>query len=179
MLARIKTDIPLTIRADYDFNEKTVFKQISLMNSVIVTDKKLDINTISYLKKNIHFLIMKVDNEDFVEYSKQLLKLGIRIDFFSESPQEMGNLKLRYMDIGIVKERQKFSKEKMANTHLIGDNTYVRTNRALLSNDKVYLSKVHWQHKIECENLQQLHAPIVDTAEFWEDADKYWIYNQL
>ena len=170
----------LNIRADYFFNEENIYRQIATNKCCIVVDRPLKIDILRQLRQNIALLIYDLDNDDSLDFVKGIRNTAIPFGLVTaKENDELDKLKLKYFNFAIVNPVKKIKKEEVDNYSKISDNTYFKTNRLILSDQKVFPSKAHWKANEPCESLQNTIAKIKDDQDFWRDIDNHFIFNKI
>jgi len=170
----------LNIRADYFFNEENIYRQLSMSKCCVVVDRPLKIDIIKRLRNNLAILIYNLDNDNSLDFIKALKETAVPIGLVtSKDGDELNELKLKYFNYGIVNPIKKIEKESIDNYAKMSDNSYFKTNRLLLSNQKVFSSKAHWKANEPCESVQNTTAKIKDDQDFWREIDSYFIFNKI
>jgi hypothetical protein len=70
---------------------------------------------------------------------------------------------------------EKKSKKDLDPDVEIGDNTFFKSGKLILSNGKKFQSKANWITGVDFDGSEQ---KVIDTVDFWEDLDYYIIYTK-
>lgn len=168
------------IRLDLLFNEELALKQISISKSIVMTDRPLNVEALARLKQNVVMVIYDLKDSPSIEFVKELKKSGLKFALISDKTgEELNALKFMFFDFGGVNQKPSQTKEALDNHDKIGDNTYYKTKRLLLSNGKVFSSSEHWKRNEPVESARNPVAKVIDSPEFWKESDTYLIFNRL
>ena len=149
-VAQINMRVDLLTR---DVDENIIFRNLQLGKFQLYLNNKkkiIDINALNILKENINSVIFDVSDEPTdLSYIISLIKAGIRpiIYYRNDNLNYFNNLKIDLLDFNLQFIKQETDK-KDANileniSKNITDNIFLKSNRAILSNGKVYLSEAH------------------------------------
>jgi len=163
----------LNLRCDYDLLEESLplwFKRrVNLM-----IDKPIDINIISKYKSSIAGMTIFINEENFpIKYLEQLTKLKINYNLISKNLEDINSLRFKYFDY-TIEEYNPTKKKDLDFLDQLCNNTYYHSNKVLISNNKQYYSKAAWKSNIE---KTEDHQKLIDSDEFWEEAQHLNIYN--
>ena len=185
---------PLVVRMDYVDDVKSA-EQILLSNlqirpCLIITDKELDLNLLKQAKPRIAGLRVEIDKVT-PEWVKQVKKLGIQTAFFCSEQDEskLAALRLAFYESCLFDHFQPPKKEdfvkgvstylnKPLDTLTIPDTLLFQTNKFLLSEGKVYLSKAHWKAGINTPTTEKNNGQVIDTEDFWSEVSHSYIYHE-
>lgn len=182
----------LIVRMDYAKDakeaESILLSNLQIRKCLIVTDKELSLNLLAQAKPQISSIRVEVDKVS-PEWVKNIKKLGISIAFFSgeKDPDKLAKLRLDYydaclFDIFYPPVKEDFEKSaaiylnKPLDSGLKVDTLMFATNKFLLSDGKVYLSKAHWLAGKDVPTTDQNHGQVIDSPDFWEDVAHFYIY---
>lgn len=179
---------PVILRMDYEFNEQYFISNLSIRKSIVVTDKEINLDILNQLKPNI--MLMKVDiNNVTPNWIKMLKRIGLNINFYSEEKdeQKITQKRLDLFDSCLFEqaifptaENLKAGIETYINKKidkpLDFSNMKFKTNKFIISNNKIFLSKAHLDSNIFTNSIQENHGNVIDSKEFWKDQNHFYFY---
>jgi|APGre2960657373_1045057.scaffolds.fasta_scaffold18616_2 hypothetical protein len=161
------------IRADYGFNEKIFLDYCLNYRVAIITDKLIQHKGLLTIKNNIQklSLIVERDSETIPsEYFDLLKKYKIEFQILVKNEDDLGFIKNKYFDYSV--NLYTINKNKPENIH---QDCKFFSNKILIEGEKVYPSKAHWISK---EKMIDKIDYILDTNEYWNELDHFYIYEQ-
>lgn len=167
----------VSVRMDYLFNEEGLAANLQTARVNIVTDKPINPNIISQLKQGIGSITYIIDEQNDPNFIKFLLSNGISYNLISYLPEEkINNLKLNYMDYGIITPQEKLTKDNVFNKG-IDKPLFYKSNKFILSSGKIYPSKPAWKRELPTNTLDKPIMPVIDDEDFWDDVNSYCIFS--
>jgi hypothetical protein len=180
---------PLIVRMDYYFDENILLSNVRLRKCCIILNREVNLNLLAQLKPNINSLRIVVDTLS-VDWIRALRRLGIPTQFVTEESDEdkLRNLRLKLFEIGCYFDQIQHATidefQKGAASYLnkpldltINPSTlFFKTNRFLLSDGKVYLSRAHQLSGQSARSTDQNTGAVIDSAEFWRDVNSFYIF---
>ncbi len=179
---------PLIVRMDYHFDEKHLAQNLSLRSCNIVTNKEIDINILTQFKSNISSLRLEIDNIS-PEWIKKAQRVGVPLGIFAieSDPKKIVAMRLKYadaclFDLFVPPTKDEFLKQaseyrnKSLDTEIKFDKLRFKTNKFLLSDGKIYLSKAHWKAGIVAQSTDHNSDTIIDNEDFWCDQAHFYFY---
>lgn len=172
----------LHVRYDYvphnDITQSFLYNQISIRKCVIITDKLLNEVALQQLKPNIVQVIIKIIDENQINIVNQIEKLGIPYILLSDlSDEEINKLKLTYLDHTPIMKQPIFDKSKLPAESLKSTTKY-KVSKLLLSQNKVFASKAHWQQNKDCQPFSEnILGEFIDNIDFWNESEFLYLYN--
>jgi len=173
---------PLSVRMDYAFNEKNLAEQINVSEHPvsIVTDKPINENLLRELSSKIEvvfYIIKEKDNPLFVEKLKRL-KIPFKMLSYLEE-EDVNDKKLNYMDLGPIyrqksanfKEMDELKDQKL-------EDLYYYSNKRLLDNGTVYLSKAGHEAK-QAHDTPDDPKKLIDSEAFWKELDCFRVVRKI
>ena len=129
----------IIVRADWNFNLDVLQKQLSLNPCQIITDKPIPDKILKLYKKNIIAVIYKIDLNHDPEFVRSLIDNKIQYQLISSiNNEELENIKLDYIDYGIIVRLNKNMPENIKNIDI--KNLYYKSAKLILGNKKFYAS---------------------------------------
>ena len=166
--------MPISVRMDYLFNEQALAANLQAAKLNIVTDRPIDPNIITQLRKNIGEVAYLIDENHDPSFVKFLLTNGIGFQLVSLlDEEETQKIKLHYMDYGVILIRKKLTKQDVLGD--LNKPLFYKSNKFILSNGKVFPSKPAWKRDIPTNSLAKQVLPIIDDDDFWDDIGNYCI----
>ncbi len=185
---RLNISGPLIVRMDHLHNEDMLFSNLQHRKCGIVLDREVNLNMLTQLKGNIIQMRVEVDKIS-AGWIKAVKRLGIPTGFFSNEPDKDKLARLRLDLHGTVlfdhftpPTKDDFVKgaagylNKELDTAFKWDTLRFKTNRVLLSDNKVYLSKAHWQAGRPTPSVEQNSDFVIDTPAFWAEQQLDYFY---
>ncbi len=185
-----QTQIPnaLILRMDYEFNEQIMAQNLQLRKCTILTDREIDLGILAQFKGNITSLRLEIDKIS-PKWISQVKRLGVPIGCFAAEKDEVKLRQMRldyfsacFFDLFTVSTVEDFKKASAIylNKELDIDpkagSLKFKTNKFLLSDNKIYLSKAHWKAGKHTENTAANSGDVIDSLDFYQDQAHYYIY---
>jgi Glycosyltransferase family 9 (heptosyltransferase) len=174
----------LNLRCDYidNIDINILYNNLAVRKCCIVTDKPFDISYLPQFKQNLTLLIYDITKDLNIDFIKNLEKLGVKyvcaINKQAVSQELIDNKKTQLIDYCAIEEYslipEDFDREILNNTDL-----KYRSNRVILSNNKVYSSSSALFGDLSSENPNNLSLDIdkiQNKNKFLEDLDYCLIY---
>lgn len=157
----------------------------------IRTNREIDINPIiqnPQIKKNLAGIVLDLENDSFSEeYVKSLLDNQIKfiLAYGGGDEEFLKKLKLKFCEYGVI---QKFEKENVELKKIIDnpsfspENKFIKTNRIIVNDSKLFTCKCALDDKLSVEQTQNLELKM-STLRNWrdlaQDGDFLYIYSVL
>jgi len=169
----------INIRMDYLFNEDILAQTLYTRKCNILASQPINLKILRGLKQNINKISYDVMDDRDIEYIKAAKQAGVSLDLQTKEkdPEKLANLRLKFFDFEITQETSR-TKQELDMADKLGDNTYFKTNKFILSKDGIFLSKADWKAKRPIKGFDDNIQTITDTESFWEEADHFYIFNQ-
>lgn len=188
---KIQFGVPPIIRMDLCFNEDNLSKNLSLKKSLIITNREIYINILTRFRSNIDSIRVEIDKVS-PEWLRKVKKLGFKwgVMAVEKDPEKIIKMRLDYYDAlqptsfdlfvaptldDWKKEVEKYTQKPLDNTIKL-DTLFFKSNKFLLSEGKIYLSKAHWMAKKPTKSTDDNIGNVIDVPEFWEEASHFYIY---
>ena len=173
---RDKFDIFL--RLDYGYDQDSVIRYCQSYKLGIITDKVIQPHGLAPVSKNINRLCIFIDKEWEGdgdpsaripnEYFKFLKNQGIECVLLLKNSEFLGRAQNVYFD-QVVKPYNQNKNKKLEN---VTKNSKFFSGKYLVEGGKEYLSYAHWKKNLDNSNI------VIDTPEYWEELDHFYIYEQ-
>lgn len=184
----LRISCPIFIRMDYHFDERAMANNLILRGAMVMTNREIDLNLLTKLKSQIALVKVEVDKVS-PQWILGLKKTGIKCDFYSaeKDPDKLSKMRLDYYEACFFDQFQASTREdflkfagnyqnKVIDPTAKVDTLWFRTNKAILSNGKVFLSKAHWLAGQYTESTEKNSAQVIDTQDFWEEVSHQYVY---
>jgi len=186
----------LMCRMDYHFSEENLSGALQTRPVSIITDKPININLLTSFRKNVVGVTVEVRDGSVLEFVKNLKSAGIKYKLYNKtaSQEEISSIRLTYFDIGnierfSVKSYKNFVEEsaEYQNTDydllldiLSSDNRKLlyRSNKYLLSNGNIYLSKAAWIANQPVQGFEHNIQEVIPDPVFWEEIPHFYIFRE-
>jgi glycosyl transferase family 9 (putative heptosyltransferase) len=190
---RIQTPVPPVIRMDLHFDEENLGKNLQLRKCQIITNREIDINLLARLKPNIAAIRMEIDKLS-PDWIKKVKRLGVQCAVMAveKDDAKVQQMRLDYYDVlqptgfdrfvPTTLDDWKADVAKYTQSPLDPaiklDTLSFKTNKFILSNGKVYLSKAHWKAGIAAASTDANTGTVIDDPLLWEDAAHLYVFKQ-
>jgi hypothetical protein len=188
---RIQTQVPPIIRMDLLFNEENLLKNLQMRKCSIITNKEIDISILARCRPNIASIRLEIDKLS-PEWIKKVRRLGVQCAVMAVEKDEakVTQMRLDYYDVlqpsgfdrflpptieDFKKEVEKYTQKPLDPTIQLNTLSF-KTNKFILSDGKVYLSRAHWEDKIPTPNTENNTGVVIDKPSFWEEGAHFYIY---
>ena len=166
----------LNIRRDLGGDDENVFQQLSLRKCNLIVNRPLDTAILKRLVPNIDTIIYEIDESHNLKFAEQLRNLGAKYLMVSYlSKEKLQEFKLDYHELGLIHWKKRYTIADAPSSIPVDAVTY-RTNKFLLSAGKVYGSRAHWRNDIPLDEGGSGPQKIVNSDEFWDEAQFFWIF---
>ena len=163
----------INLRCDYGLDQESFMKwmrfKVNLMSS-----KRINLNLINQLKKNIVAMTLFLEEDDFnEEYLYSLDSMGVKYTLVCRDKEKLSSIRFEFFDFNIEQYKLK-TKKDLDFGEKICNNTFYHSNKILISNGKEYSCKAALDAGIEKTKEDQ---KIIDNDVFWEEVEHKKIYN--
>jgi hypothetical protein len=164
----------LMLRLDYGFNENAFFQYCKSHEcALILRNNVIQIAHLEPLARNIRKMIIRIDTLDEtidLRYFDALKKLNIDHQIIIEDESILNDARLEYFDQNVT-----FYTPTKTRPKEIPENACFFSFKKVVDGSNVYESKAHWKNRQLSVDKQ---TKILDTPEYWEDIEYYYIYEQ-
>ena len=169
----------LNVRLDYLFNEDILAKNLSIRPLCILTNQPININILKQFRANVALVIYDLDENFSNNFVKEMMEAGIPYQLVSFlEGEKLNQAKLKLFDYGIILKREKITKEKFEKSEKISKLTKWKTNKFLLSDNKMYLNKEDWINKKSINDFSENENVVnLDNPEFFQESDFIYLFN--
>ncbi len=188
VIPQVNINGALVIRTDYHFDESLIAQNLQIRKCALVLDREISLQILSQFKQNIVSIRVEIDkiSPKWITAAK---KLGIPMGFFAAERDEEKLRKMRmdyfeatFFDQFVPPTREDFLKSsaqylnKPLDTPIKLDTLMFKTNKFLLADGKVYLSKAHWKAGKPAESTNHNTGFVIDNEDFWQDQQHFYFY---
>lgn len=181
---------PIVVRMDYHHDETMLFKNLILRKASVICNKEIDIDKLKYFKDQIYSIRIEIDKVS-PTWVKKLKSTGIKTDFFSTEtdPFKLKSMRLDFYDCCLfdtftpptksefLKYASQYLNKKLDDSFNMSNLSF-KTNKILLSNGKIFLSKPHWNKGIYTESSDNNTAKVIDEPSFWEEYSHCYFFTE-
>jgi hypothetical protein len=166
----------MIVRMDFEFNEQNLAQQLAMCPCSIVTNRPINENIITQFKGKINEVVFLLEKDthspDFV---KLLYNNAIKCLLLSyESEKNIQDMKIHYMDYGVIGIKRILKPEKMK--EIEGEdinNLFYKSSKFTLSNGKVYPSYAAMLEDKPVDGLHKTINPVINNEAFWKEAEYF------
>lgn len=172
---------PVEIRADIFYDEKILTHHLSyLKKAVIITDKRIPINLLSFFKKNIAAIVYKVtEKDDEPKFVQELINNGLQVVLLSDLNDELLRVKkINYYEYGNIHKTDNYKSEDLEKFKKDIDKLYFKSCKLIASNNKIYNNYGFVERDIPLINNDEYQL-VIDTPDFWKDLEFYLIAKKI
>lgn len=180
-------DFPV-IRMDYLKNEDFLKQNLQFRKCAVIINSEIDLKILSNYKPNIASIRLEIDKLD-PEWIKRAKKCGVPLAYMAveKDKAKIEEMRLKYYDAcffdqfvpttieDFKKNVEKYT-QKPFDTNIKLDTLSFKTNKFILSDNKVFLSHAHWLAGKSTDSTDNNTGKVIDSAEFWEDLEHFYIY---
>ena len=171
------------IRMDYHYDVNVMKEQLKVNAGVIVTEKPIPIKDLAEVKGRINQVIFLVTNKSYDKnFPRDLEKNNIPNCIFSKlEGEDLERLKFDILDLDKnIQIIDKKSKKLLPNYENLDLNKLTfRSRKFIIEGDTIYPGKAAYMNKVSIPNFFTKPIPIIDSPEFWEEMDFFWITESL
>lgn len=169
--------------------EANVYNQVYERKSIIITDKKLNIDILKKLRHNLAQFIIEIKDDSLVDFIKSVHFSGINYVLVTYlTDEQLNKYKLAYSDYNLIlklpqKQKSDFIKDdiylKREWSKLTDyNNVYFKSNKYILSNNQIFLGMANYKQnkplaqKEEWYKYEDFGDEELNNL-FWRDGDFY------
>lgn len=162
----------INIRLDYHFNLDHILNFASIRKIAIISSKEIDEDILSQVKPNLENLFFKVNESSDVNYFEDLKRKGYLINLVLNHGADPSETRFNFFDWNVIDDN-KISKKDLDSLGKICDTTRYKSSKTIFSKDGQFSSKSSYDQKINSHKDEM----ILDDAAFWNESDRYKLYN--
>lgn len=170
--------VDLTINNKQDL----LLQQLNICHCSVIINKPLDNKILEFhrVSKRIKEIVYEITDDNDPEFAKSVIKAGINLKMISKlSVEKISELKLNYMDIGIIRKLSFINPnntDSLKNEDL--NNLYIKSGKFYLSGGLVYPSKSHLAAKKPVKSFDDI-VLIENNDLFWQEAESMRILKKI
>lgn len=179
----------LIVRMDYLHNEKLLAQNLSLRPCNVIANHEIDLAILGQLRQNIAAMRLEIDKVS-PGWIKEFKKLGIKTMYScsERDPAKVAAMRLEYFDACFFdqflpptvadfrKDAEKYL-DKPLDSAIKLDTLSFKSNKFLLSDKKVFLSKAHWKAGKNTPTTSHNTGQVIDDEEgFWSESAHFYLF---
>lgn len=161
------------LRLDQGYNESAFLQYCQNYKVSIITDKLIQPSGLESIRNNVKKISLFID-KDFGEIPDryfEILKIwGIELQLMTKKAEDLSYLKNKYFDYSV----NLYNKNKNKPENITSENLFLSGKR-IFENGIEYPSLAHWRLK---QKSIDMGMNILDTLEYWEEQEHFYIYEQ-
>jgi hypothetical protein len=138
--------------------------------SIIIKDTLIQLEPIKHLFGNIESIkIITTKKSELIpsDYFSAVRSLGSRVDILVSNEEILDDIRFEYFD-----ESVDFYDPPQKKPDNISEKDYFMSFKVVVQGDKIYNSTYNWKNSIDNGDN------VVDNADYWEELDYFYIYEQ-
>lgn len=180
-------EVIINIRADLleNLDENIILTNIKLRKCSLIINKEFkNLGALQSLKENLVMLFYDItDIIPDINFIEKLNNVGLKPTIVSRknNKEKMDIIKLDILDWNIKIITQIPDEEKIKEArHKIekNNNVFFKSNRIILSDEKIYLTIEHWRNKINTTNKFQKITEEININKFLEEEQFLYLYTK-
>jgi hypothetical protein len=160
------------VRMDLFFNEKILYALASVCNLNIITDQEVSLDILNKIKSKVSALTVLASDKISIKYLEDAKTLGVKLILIANDNAEWDRLAEKFFDFELDKE-DVFGKKDIENSDQINEQCSFSSEKILVSDGKVYASKLLWKND---QPKADKYSKVVDRPDFWEEAEHFYIF---
>lgn len=169
----IEEDQILFLRADYGFDEISFLQYCKNYKVAIISNGLIQPSVLEGIRQNIKKISIIVDEEsgDIPERYFEILKIwGIGIQILIKEEKDLYYFKNKYFDQEVNLYENKSQKPEN-----ITENCLFFSRKRIIEGNDEYHSLAHWKIR---KKIIDKEMNILDTPEYWQEQEHFYIYEQ-
>lgn len=171
----------INCRLDLNYNIQFLQDLLSKYKAAIITHQSIQEEILVHFKPNIPVILYRIKNGKYdLNFIQTMTKLGINFQMSSNfSDKELADLRLELFDYGKIVEESKFTEgfKFFSKEENLTKNSIFRTNRHILSKNKMYPSVYHWKNNKDFRGEPLRIGEALNEPSFVENGQHYYIFN--
>lgn len=166
------------IRMDYLFDEEIMCQMLSVRPYSIVTDKPINVDLLRKYKAHIKHVLYDVKPDFSAKFIADVRSAGIPYAMASLlRDEELAKAKLGLFDYGVIVQRLENGAEfRKNNEWTVREDLCAKTNRILISNGKVFLSKYHADNGLSTNGIDDRVCTVPQDDSFFDFSENLYIF---
>lgn len=170
------------VRMDFHFNEENLFRQLTQGTCTIVTDRPINLDLLQRARPNVRDIIYNIKDspKPNPQFVKALLDTKFKYNLMTTlSKEEVNKYKLDFMDLGIINVRTTNVPKSFDIKNI--DNLFYKSNRFLLSSQKIYQSLYDYKNKRPIPELKPTPQPIIEANldYLWAESEHNYLLEKI
>lgn len=168
----------VNIRMDYCFNEQKMSELLYSKKCNIISNKELDIKLIKVFRKNINRVSLEINENTSIDYIDNLKSTGIDLYLSTQitDAKQLADLRFKLLKFEVNQDLK--SKKPLDFKEKACNNLLFKTNKFILSDNCIFLSKAHWKASLPSLDMIQNNGFVIDNEDFWQDSEYFYIYDE-
>lgn len=167
----IVKDKVCNVRMDLFFGEDVLLSLAKHSMVNIITDRQISLEKILQIKPKIVGFTIVANDSISIDYLSELKTLGIKVALIAPDGPDWSRLCAKFFDFCLDKE-EIITKNDVENADQIDDTCVFSSEKIIISDGKVYSSKLAWKHDSPKTSRT---AKVVDHPDFWEESEHFHI----
>lgn len=161
----------IIVRMDQVFNEQVLEEQLKIGKCVIVTNKPININLLTYYRNRINQLIYLIEKDNSPDFISQVYTSGVNYFLLTFLPEEqLNSIKLDYLDYGVILIKNNKKPDILNN----GKEVFYKNGKFTLCSGKIFPSIEAWKLNRPVPNFATVLCSTKDyNDEFWREQDHH------
>lgn len=170
----------VVVRMDYLFDERVLAAQMRECPTTIVTNKPLSGDLLRGFFPRIAMVYYELDDNHTKDFPQAMSEVGIKYVMFSRKSEEwIQNLKLDYMDYGVIHHKKIETHQSIDEIKDIPvSDLWFKSHKIVVSAGRTYASKYHWLNGETIGGLECPVLPFVDSSDVLGDLDYLQIFRK-
>jgi len=166
------------VRMDLDFNEQNLEQQLKLMPCIIASNRPINLDILKENKSNILGINYFIEDDNSVDFIKNIKNLSIKYQLYSYLPKEkINNYKLAYIDYGvIINISLKHPEIENSIKQYMDKKIFYKSNNLILSRGEVFLSEKAFFDNKPVKNINENIQEFYDINILNENPEKFYIF---
>jgi hypothetical protein len=178
----------VNIRCDFYNDDKFLFENLKYHKATIIANNQFNLDIIKATKTQINEIKFEINENIPIYWYKNLKKTGVKTIFFTKETNVDKIQKWRemYFDYFVfdtlkettkedfIKSSQEYNNIKDLQVDLT--NVKVKSNKLILSDNKVYLTKAHYLAELPLGENKNSAIEVIDNLAFWSEYQHLYFY---
>ena len=160
------------VRMDLSFNEDVLLGLAKYCLVNIISDRQISIEKISQIQSKIVGFTIVANDSISISYLSQLKASGIKVSLIAPDGPDWPRLSAKFFDFCLDKE-EVLTKDDVTNANQINNSCEFSSEKIILSDGKVYSSKIAWKNNSPKTSRT---TKVVDHPDFWEESEHFHIF---
>lgn len=177
--SQIFPQVTPNLRMDLNFNPDIMAANLQQRKYNIIINTPINLEYFKALRPNINAIVYDLDKEPNIQFAEDIKRLGIPLSLYSLAKDKaLLDLKLNFMDIGLIQVGQKNGAALLEKFPQINENTKYKTNKFFLSDNKIFLNRARWEQEKSIERYED-NVDVIDfDPTFLDYAENFYLFNE-